>query len=97
MKRRSSWSAMWCRAVISSWESAGWVNNYKNTQVNTTVATMLEKYHWRNQGNEGTSGYLALDERSKQDKDRDTGPDNEVNKVPKSQTAHFSQSHLFYL
>lgn len=30
MKRRSSWSAMWCRAVISSWESAGWVNSYRN-------------------------------------------------------------------
>lgn len=30
MKRRSSWSAMWWRAVISSWESAGWVSNWKS-------------------------------------------------------------------
>lgn len=44
-----------------------------------------------------TSGYLALDERSEQDKDWDTGPDNEVNKVPKGQTTHFSQGHLFDL
>lgn len=41
--------------------------------------------------------YLALYERSQQDKDRDTGPDNEVNEVPEGQAAHLSQSHLFHL
>lgn len=28
MKRRSSWSAMCCRAVSSSWFSAGWASNW---------------------------------------------------------------------
>ena len=46
-----------------------------------------------------TSGYryLALNERSEQDKDWDTRPDNKVNEVPKGQTSHFPQSHLFDL
>lgn len=93
MKRRSSWSAMWCRAVISSWESAGWVNNYKkyakrlDDDCHAGKAALMKR----------TSEYLALDERSEQDKDWDAGPDDEVNKVPEGQTTHFSQSHLFHL
>lgn len=93
MKRRSSWSAMWCRAVISSWESAGWVSSYGKAPTTPTVTEALGE----EPAKEPTSGHLALDERSEQDEDGDTGPDDEVDKVPEGQTAHFPQSHLFDL
>lgn len=41
--------------------------------------------------------YLALYERSKQDKNRDAGSDNEVDEVPEGQAAHLPQSHLLHL
>lgn len=96
MNRRSSWSAMWWRAVISSWESAGWVNNYRNMNKPVSVT----QRHWQTlltKRKDSLLAYLALDEGSQQDKDWDPGPDNEVNEIPESQAAHLPQSHLFHL
>lgn len=41
--------------------------------------------------------YLALDEGSQQDEDRDSGSNNEVDEVPEGQAAHLPQSHLLHL
>lgn len=41
--------------------------------------------------------YLALNEGSQQDEDRDSGSHDEVDKVPEGQAAHLPQSHLLHL
>lgn len=46
---------------------------------------------------ESPVAYLALYERSQQDKDGDSSSDDEVDEVPEGQAAYLSQSHLLHL